>query len=240
VNNYQEKYDMPIFSNLHSRTLFLFGFLSTFSVASHAETWPASLKQALTQQNKGPIYSYQLNYMSNGNTIGTLSIDPTQASGKRTKIIASSAPTGSMTIAEFAQEVEKEPVQGIWCSRFAENIPASVALISRTPTTETYGFTPIASPEMDSLEKKVITSLKGEITISSTNPAVLGFSMRSTKAIKPMLLVRLDKFELNVTCARAPDGRTYAQKESSESKGSAMGQSLDEKEDVIISNLVRK
>jgi hypothetical protein len=220
--------------------LSLFVLLGAFSLTCHAEPWPASLKQALAQQNKGPSYSYQLSYASNGNNVGSLSIDPTQAPGKRAKVISSSASSGSMNISEFAKEIETEARQGIWCSRFAENIPASVALISKTSTTETYGFTPIASSDMDNLEKKVITSLKGEITISTSNPAVLNFSMRSTKAIKPIFLVRLDKFELNVTCAHAPDGRTYAQKESSESKGTAMGQSLDEKEEVVISNLVQK
>jgi hypothetical protein len=220
--------------------LFLLGLLSAFSVVCHAEPWPASLKKALTQQDTGPVYSYQLSYSSNGNSVGSLSIDPTQAPGKRAKVISSSASPGSTNISEFAKEIETEAGQGIWCSRFAENVPASVALISKTANTETYGFTPIASSDMDSLEKKIITSLKGEVTISTSNPAVLNFSMRSTKAIKPIFLVRLDTFELNVTCAHAPDGRTYAQKEFSVSKGTAMGQSLDEKEELVISNLMKK
>ena len=213
--------------------------LMSLSAMTSAEPWSTNLKQALAKKNTGSIYSYQLAFKSNA-LAGTVIVDPTKADGQRTSIISPAASARSVEFNEFAKELEDDAKQSILCSRFAENMPASVTFVSKTAETETYAFTPIPSADMDTLEKKVIASLLGEITISSVNPAVLHFSMRSTKPIKPMFLVRLDTFRMSVKCVRSPDGQTYSQQQLSETTGSALGQSLDDKEEITISNLVSK
>jgi hypothetical protein len=216
-------------------------FFSLFLAAANvqAEPWSPTLKTALSQKTSAPFYTYQLNFKIS-DMAGVLNFDPTLPAGKRAVIVAPELSKRSADFNELTKQLEQDMDKGIWCSQFSENIPASVKLISKTDDTESYQFTPLPDAKADSMEKKVMASLVGEVTVSTKNPAVLSFSMRSTQAIKPIVFVKLEKFLLNVSCERSPDGRTYAKKQISLSRGTAMGKSIDDDEEITITNLALK
>jgi hypothetical protein len=226
-------------SKLHITRILLISGLCFASINAYAEPWSPALKLALSQNNRAPFYSYQLNFKSNNRT-AAFAIDPTLSAGKRIIVTAPDIGKRDKDFNELTKQLEEDVTDGIWCSQFARHIPASVKLIAKTADTESYQFTPVPDAGSDSMEKKVIASLLGEVTISTDNPAVQRFSMRSTQAIKPIFFVTLSKFQLNVSCERSPDGRTYAKKQISTTRGTAMGKSIDDDEEITIADLVAK
>jgi len=122
-------------------------------------------------------------------------------------------------------DIERALEDGIWCTRFSDNLPDAddIEIESETADTITYKFTPAPSEDADGPEKKILKRTRALITVSKTDPAILSYQQRLTKTVSIYVIAKIKKVETSATCARAPDGRTYTTHTSSSFEASGIG-----------------
>ncbi len=184
------------------------------------------LQRALAATKNGPTYSYDISYVTSEiNAAGR--INPTRPVGQRVKVSRPAKSTWTKEFKKAVTEIENNRYKGFWCSEMAKSIPAGARLVSQTATTATYAFKPLPDPE-EKASKKFVKHLTGQVTVDKKNPAILTYSLRAPKSFKPAIFARISKFNLQTSCARAPDGRTYVKTSKITIAGSALGKSFDD------------
>jgi len=195
----------------------------------------ALLEKAKSASSEGPLYIFNLDY-SDGAHQFRMTVDQSQPNGKRVVKFAPAVSTLKGDAAKKADRLVKSTAGDIWCSSFAQNIPANAKRVSETPAAATYSFTPLPGKQGGEVAA-AYKYLNGTATIDKANGAILAYEISSPKAFKPMPVAKIDKLTMKVACKAAPDGRTYVDSLAFTLKGSAMMQSLDQMETRRITNL---
>lgn len=193
------------------------------------------LADALSAAAEGPLYAYDMIYET-GEIRATGSVDPSQPEGSRVIVKTPAKADWPEDFEEGVAEIDKDADGDIWCSQFAEIIPADAELVSETGSTATYTFQPNADPD-DPDDAKFMKHIRGEVTIDTANPAITSFRMYAPKPFKPAMVAKVNTFQMTAKCTRAPDGRTYVEQFNMKVAGSAMMQSFEERMARTISNL---
>jgi hypothetical protein len=175
----------------------------------------------------GPIYAYEMIY-SDAEVSAVGKIDPSQPEGQRILVTSPAESEWSDDFREGLEEMESETDGDIWCTDFAEMVPNEISALDESDTTITYAFTPQPESDADGMEKKMMKKLKAMVTLDKTDGSVLAFNMKLPKPYKPAMVAKINMFEMDATCARAPDGRTFVETFDFKIAGSAMMQSFDE------------
>ena len=185
------------------------------------------LQSALVLSADGPVYAYDMIFKTPEITaVGR--VDPSAEEGKRITVTSPAPEDWPEEFAEGLAEMDKDVDGNIWCSQFADTIPASATLQEETGTTARYTFTPIPDPA-DENDAKIMKHIQGTVVIDTREPAILSYQLTAPKPFKPAVVAKIETFDMRVSCARAPDGRTYVQDMSVHVAGSAMMQSFEEK-----------
>ncbi len=177
--------------------------------------------------NEGPNYAYETSFSWDG-IAATGSVDPSAPIGQRLKILT---PAESDWSDAFRKEIEKmdaETEGDIWCAEFGQMVPQDASLSAQDEATKTFSFTPVPEPDADRNEQKMMKQLDGTVVLDKTDGAVLAFKMSLPKPYKPAMVAKINAFEMDVSCARSPDGRTFIEQFNFDISGSAMMQSFDE------------
>ncbi len=219
---------------MRSFILVLAASLLTLPAAARSPGLPAPLQAALTK-TEGPLYAFDLQVKAAGND-AKVRVDPGKPLGQRMTFITPSRDKLDKGFQKRMDRIERNTTGDIWCTAFAEHIPAEVKLLKETETTLIYGFVPLPG-EDDKQFANAFKYLKGEVTIAKEKPAILDFKMWAPASFKPMSVAKIDKFDLSASCQRGPDGRTHVRQMTMDLKGSAMMQKLDQLEVQSISNL---
>lgn len=194
-------------------------------------TTPASadplLEMMRTHTKDGPVYAYEMQY-ADGEITATGRIDPSQPEGQRIAILTPDEAIWSDEFKDGLKTMEAEAEGDIWCVDFAETVPTSATRSTETTTSATYAFTPLPDTDSDRTEKKLMKKIKAEVTLDKADGAILNFSMTLPKPYKPMMIAKINVFNLRGSCTRAPDGRTYLQDFSMVVSGSAMMQKFSD------------
>ncbi|MEM7329304.1 MAG: hypothetical protein AAF437_11230 [Pseudomonadota bacterium] len=185
------------------------------------------LEMMRSLSKEGPIYAYEMTY-SDADVIANGRIDPSQPEGQRIEILSPSESEWSKDFRQGVEEMESETDGDIWCSDFAEMVPADAQATAENSASVTYAFTPLPTSEADKTEQKMMKKLSGTVTLAKTDGAVLAFNMVLPKPYKPAMVAKINRFEMVAACDRAPDGRTYIQDFNFDIAGSAMMQSFEE------------
>lgn len=209
------------------------------SLAVLAAALPASadtvLQKAKSMSKDGPLYAFDLSY-DDGKDRFQMKVDPSQPKGKRVVDLSPARATLSGDSAKKADRLSTRTEGDIWCSSFAENIPADAKRVSETPQTATFKFTPLPG-KADGQIASAYKHLKATATIDKLTGGILAYEMAAPKAFKPAPVAKIDRLTLNVACKPLPDGRTHIDTFAFDLKGSAMMKPLDQKETRRISNL---
>lgn len=201
------------------------------SLACAAMGAPASADSVIDMMRNlskdGPVYAYEMIYSDAGvSAVGK--IDPSKPEGQRTVVTSPDESEWSDAFREGLEEMESETDGDIWCADFANLVPEKVATFEQDDTTITYAFTPQPEADADGMEKKMMKKLKALITLDKNDGSVLAFQMNLPKPYKPAIVAKVNSFEMDASCARAPDGRTFVESFDFSIAGSAMMQSFDE------------
>lgn len=185
------------------------------------------LEMMRSLSKEGPIYSYEMTYSDTDVTANGL-IDPSKPEGERIEIYSPDESEWTKDFRDGIADMEAETDGDIWCADFAEMVPANATALTEDAGTITYAFTPEPEAGADKNEQKMMKQLNGTVTLDKTDGAVLAFNMVLPKPYKPAMVAKINRFEMDATCDRAPDGRTYVEQFSFDIKGSAMMQSFEE------------
>jgi hypothetical protein len=213
------------------RPFALAALLPILAGAAMAET---PLQRALAPQS-GPLYAYDMEF-SSADLIANLRIDPSRPVGKRITVLTPAPTELDSDSLKKLGELEKRTEGKIFCSEFAENIPADATLVSETDDAATYDFTPVPGAD-DGEMARAFKYLKGRVTVSKSVPGILSFDMKAPGPFKPAVVAKVDAFDMHVTCTPSPDGRTRMEVMNFSVAGSAMMQDFDQRESRRISNL---
>ena len=207
-----------------SRTLF--ASVIALATAGAASADPI-LEMMRSLSKEGPVYAYEMTYQDSGITAQGM-IDPSQPEGQRISVTDPDPSEWSKEFREGLEEMESETDGDIWCADFAEMVPDTAELTSETETSAIYAFTPQPEADADSTEKKMMKKLDGTVTLDKSDGSVLAFNMVLPAPYKPAFVAKINAFEMDATCARAPDGRTFVQSFNFAIEGSAMMQNFNE------------
>ncbi len=203
-------------------------FVSAFALVSSGAAAADPLLEMMRSVSKdGPVYAYEMTYQDADFTAeGT--IDPSQPEGQRISVTHPDPSEWSDDFRDGLEEMDAETDGDIWCTDFAEMVPDSAALESETDKAAVYTFTPVPEADADNNEKKMMKKLDGTVTLDKADGSVLAFNMVLPAPYKPAIVAKINAFELDATCARAPDGRTFVESFNFSIEGSAMMQNFSE------------
>ena len=203
-------------------------FASLFAiVSSGAASADPVLEMMRSLTKEGPIYAYEMTYQDAEITAQGM-IDPSRPEGQRISVTDPDPSEWSKDFREGLEEMESETDGDIWCADFAEMVPDNAERTSEPETAATYAFTPKPEADADNTEKKMMKKLDGTVTLDKSGGSVLAFNMVLPAPYKPAFVAKINAFEMDATCARAPDGRTFVESFNFAIEGSAMMQSFNE------------
>ena len=204
------------------RPLLILSLLAALPANAEEATSPLDAARAFSAE--GPLYTYDVEYVTNDITaLG--SVDPTQPEGSRITVSSPAREDWPDGFEKGLKEMDAEVDGDIWCTDFIKGVPDDAELVSQNQGVARYEFVPV--PE-DKEDEKFVKHLTGTIDIDVSDGAILGFSMASKSAFKPNIMVKIKSFQLSAACERSPDGRTYMAEVATKISGSAAMQSFDD------------
>lgn len=203
----------------------------TFSVISMSLGTVAAADPLLESMraisDDGPKYAYETSFSWDGIS-ATGTVDPSAPEGERIKIVSPAESDWSDAFRKELKKMDAETEGDIWCTEFGQMVPLDADLTAQNETTKTFSFTPVPEPDADRNEQKMMKQLDGTVVLDKSDGAVLAFNMTLPKPYKPAMVAKINAFEMNVSCARSPDGRTFIEDFNFDISGSAMMQSFEE------------
>ena len=185
------------------------------------------LEMMRSLSKEGPIYSYEMTYSDTDVTANGL-IDPSKPEGERIEIYSPDESEWTKDFRKGIADMDAETDGDIWCADFAEMVPTNATATAEDEKTVTYAFTPEPEADADKNERKMMKQLNGTVMLDKSDGAVLAFNMVLPKPYKPAMVAKINRFEMDASCDRAPDGRTYVEQFRFDIKGSAMMQNFEE------------
>lgn len=123
-----------------------------------------------------------------------------------------------------------ERMDGVaWCASEGLDRVDDVRFLHEDGETATYAFQPTRDSVRGEQARRFADKLRGELTLTKITPDVARVRIFTAAAFSPMPLVRVDRLNITITCAAAPNGRRYAAETVSEVSGSAFGQAFEER-----------
>lgn len=208
--------------------MFRFAMLSAASLGFVSTAVADPLLEMMGEMSdEGPLYSYETSFAWDS-IPATARVDPSQPVGERIKILTPAESDWSKAFREELESRDASAEGDIWCTEFGQMVPMDAKITEESETTVTYAFTPVPEPDADRNEQKMMKQLDGTVILDRTDGAVLAFRMHLPKPYKPAMVAKINAFEMDVACARSPDGRTFIQDFKFDISGSAMMQSFEE------------
>jgi hypothetical protein len=199
----------------------------TASAAAQTAPLPAALLQAVsaTQAAKAP-FAFDLDLQSRDQN-WRLRFHP--RTNPRLQLLRPEANTLEDDQRRALQRMQ-ERLEGLpWCASEEMRRVADVRRLREDAQTATYSFQPTRESIRSEQARGFATSLRGEFTVTKAAPDLTRVRIYAPRAFSPMLLVSIERFDIVVTCAPAPNGRRYAAETVSEVHGSAFGQAFSER-----------
>ncbi|MBY0563387.1 MAG: hypothetical protein K2P58_04290 [Hyphomonadaceae bacterium] len=124
-----------------------------------------------------------------------------------------------------------------WCA--SDNLARveDVRLLREDETSATYSFQPTPESIRGEQARRFAHRLRGELTITKSNPDVIRVRMFTPRAFNPMPLVEVQHFNVLIQCVTAPNGRRYAGETVTDIRASAFGRDINERSVQRIRNL---
>lgn len=124
-----------------------------------------------------------------------------------------------------------------WCANQYMGRIADVRLISEDETTATYAFQPTRESIRNEDSRRYAQHMRGEMTMTKANADITRVRIYAPGGFDPAPLVRLEQMNIVMRCAVAPNGRRYMAESVTEMRGSAFGQTFNERSVQRASNL---
>jgi hypothetical protein len=121
-------------------------------------------------------------------------------------------------------------VQGVpWCASAEMGHIVNVRMLREDSDTTTFSFQPTHESIRSEQTRQFADRLRGEFTLTKTNPDIVRIHIFAPAPFSPALLVNIMRMDVVITCANAPNNRRYAAESVTEIAGSALGQAFNER-----------
>lgn len=220
------------------RTLPTLALALALAIPAGAQTWPGPLLAASDKSDSRPAYAYDLAIEVAGQA-AKARIDPSAPEGERLTILSPPEAGQGEELREVIMNIGNNLDGQIGCARMLDMVPEAVELVGEDGESATYRFTPQPLPEMEGQQRKLMTRLEGQVTVSKSRPDVLAYAMTLPKPYKPAIVAKIDTFQMEVSCAPGPEGRQISARRVMDISGSALGNAFGDREVYTISNAVR-
>lgn len=121
-------------------------------------------------------------------------------------------------------------VDGVsWCASEQMRRVTQVRLVREDAESAIYSFQPTRESVRGEQAREFADRLRGEFVVTKTNPDLTRVRIYAPSAFSPAPLVRLERLNIAIACAPAPNGRRYASETITEIRGSALGRTFDER-----------
>ncbi len=123
-----------------------------------------------------------------------------------------------------------EDFEGVsWCASEGMGRVADVRLLREDEASATYSFQPTRESVRNEQARRFADRLRGEVTVMKATPDITRVRLFVPESFSPAPLVRVDSLNIVITCQAAPNGRRYAAETVTSMRGSALGQTFDER-----------
>jgi len=116
-----------------------------------------------------------------------------------------------------------------WCASAEMGYIANVRLLREDADSATYAFQPTRDSIRSEQARTFAEHLRGEFTLTKTNPDIARVHIYAPAPFSPALLVNLTRVDITISCASAPNNRRFAAETVTEIAGSALGQAFTER-----------
>lgn len=182
-----------------------------------------------------PVYTYSVDY-HDGKALYRLSVDQSRPEGERLVGFSPDPATLTGDAAKRYERLKATTSGDIWCRAFSESIPADARRVSETGGRAAYEFTPLPGANAGDMGKQY-KHLKGRAEIDTQTGEIMAFEMTAPKAFKPAVVAKVDRFEMKIACALAPDGRSHIETMTMDLSGTAMMNAFSQTERRSVSKL---
>ena len=121
-----------------------------------------------------------------------------------------------------------DPDDDIWCDGFDDQIGSDVTLVAEDDKIATFEYMANPKSAEDKNEAKVLKHTRISVNVDKSHQTVARFHYKLQKPVKPMMIVKLDNFEMIGECKILPNGRAYVARLETKVSGSAMMQDFSE------------
>lgn len=172
--------------------------------------------------------AFEMSYTNNELT-GRMRVDSSKPMGERLELISPAVDTLDKDAKEKLKQLQKHTEGNVWCGTIADSIPSDAVVLRETPETVTYSYVPIPD-EDDKLMKRAAEYLQGTVTIRRNDPVVLSYSIIAPETFKPVVVAKIESFNMSVVCQPTSIGETAIETIAFDVSGSAMMKPIDETE----------
>jgi hypothetical protein len=211
---------------VHIVRLAILAALSLCAVSAAAQTAPGPLLQAVaaTQAAKA-AYAFDIHFETaerNWRARFEPDADPRLRLLEPAREALDNA--GRRAFDDFAERIE-----GLsWCAGESMGRVADVRLLREDEDTATYAFQPTRE-SIRGQARGFANRLRGEMTLLKADPDIARIRIYIPAPFSPAPLVEVERININISCATAPNGRRYAAETMSDVRGSAFGRTFEER-----------
>lgn len=171
------------------------------SANSNSADRPEWLNKAIADASNNPQYAYTYKF-DDGEQFGVIRVDLSLPEGERITILEPSEESVSEKFRNLVKSMNMEITkESLWCIVALEEIPESIGLISETSQLQVFST---AYPGAKELE------VDTEFKVLKKDMSILSIRQWNAKPFKPEFYAKINKIELDVSCAQSDDGRSYA------------------------------
>jgi len=123
-----------------------------------------------------------------------------------------------------------EDYEGIsWCASEGMGRVSNVQPMREDEASVTYAFQPTRESLRGEQARRFADRLRGEVTLLKDTRDISRIRIFTTTPFDPIPFVRVERVNIVIDCHAAPNGRRYAAEATTEIRGSAFGESFDER-----------
>lgn len=172
------------------------------------------------------------------NSRGTLryAYDPSAAANGRVRLLEPAENTLDARGRESLQRIRRDADGDVWCATAKMRGSTDVRVASEDADSITYTFTPSPAQAGGERAAGFVRHLRAEARVLKATQDVATVRITAPAMFRASV-ARIDRFDMNVRCDVAANGRRYAAETRTRIAGSALGNSFDESSVQRVSNL---
>ena len=216
------------------RTLFLIAL--GLSAGHHALAEPPLLQKARELPQEISVYSFDVAFTDNDIQMRGF-VDPSRGEGKRVTVYEPATAGWNNKLRETIEAFDSNPLEDFWCRDFLRYVSGDAREVRETDRDVVIAFSPQPSGAVDAEKRRFFAQMIAQLTIDKGNGQVRLFELQNRKPFKPIMIAKIESYQLTARCEASPDGRTFAATIETSLIGKVALRKIHESEVRTISNL---